>query len=176
MPPTTTSKNLGQISAVKIGETEPSNKNMLWIDTSFNPSKKKAWDILTSSWIEVVFLPSPANITKRIIYRFFQVGDDAIYLQDEDVFYKEIDGIANVNLPLPNANFDGKTFKLVNTSGVGDIQLNIAVKGWHLDEDEIGGRAGGVPPNNIWEILCCKNPSDDDFSWRLISHSYKPVL
>lgn len=49
--PSTTSKNLGQVSAVIYSPTAPNNINVIWIDTSTTPSIKKNWDVNSQTWI-----------------------------------------------------------------------------------------------------------------------------
>lgn len=55
---TSTSKNLGPVSAVYSGTVAPSNKNLIWFDTTTTPSTKKVWDNNTSAWVAINIAPS----------------------------------------------------------------------------------------------------------------------
>lgn len=166
MSGTTTSKNLGMISAVKTGPNQPNNTNLIWYDTNFLPPKKKAFDTLSQDWIEIIFLPSPANITKKLIVKKTGYIDQAIYLQDEDVFIKTNSTAVDtfVNLPLANANFEGKSFKLVNLhSDSKKIMYNqpiISVGNSEITEQEAG---------LTFEIVCTEKVDGNGiYVWYLI--------
>lgn len=166
MSGTTTSKNLGMVSAVKTSPTPPNNKNLIWIDTNFTPNKKKAYDVLSQSWIEVVFLPSPANITKKLITRKTKYVDEPVYLQDEDVFIKTntTDVDTFVNLPEPNANFEGKSFKIANLHADKKIMYNYPLYGnqWNQSTEQIAG--------TTIEIVCTERvDGTGDYVWYQIS-------
>ena len=163
----TTSKNLGQVSAVITSAVEPTNRNLLWYDTNFNPPKKKSYDNLTESWIEVIFLPSPANLVKKLIVKI-AVNDDPVYLQDEDVFIKTLNTTldSNVNLPLPNANLEGKSFKIVNYHTNKSILLNQEIITF------AGDTLNQVYQYNGVEIVCSKNEISGGFSWFQIASTY----
>lgn len=167
MSGSTTSKNLGMVSAVKIGPTAPNNQNIIWIDTNFNPNKKKAFDILSSSWIEIVFLPSPANITKKLLTNTTGYNAVSIYLQDEDVFImtNSTSEDSFVNLPEPNANFEGKYFKLVNLHSDKKIMYNYTLFGnqWIGTTEQ--------PSGTTYEIVCTERvKGNGEYVWYLISN------
>lgn len=56
-------KNLGQVSAVFKGETPPDNKELIWLDTSSNPSVKKIWDPVSCTWQSI----TPENIIEQFV-------------------------------------------------------------------------------------------------------------
>jgi hypothetical protein len=60
-------RNLGQVSAIHIGASAPSNKNLIWRDISQNPNLWKIWNTLDNNW-DVV--PSQA-----VVNSFTALGD-----------------------------------------------------------------------------------------------------
>jgi uncharacterized protein (TIGR02145 family) len=60
-------RNLGQVSAIHIGASTPSNKNLIWRDISQNPNLWKIWNTLDNNW-DVV--PSQA-----VVNSFTALGD-----------------------------------------------------------------------------------------------------
>lgn len=63
-------RNLGQVSAIHIGITEPQNKDLIWRDSSQNPRLWKVWNSVTSVW-EVVPSQAVAN-------NFLNLGDTPV--------------------------------------------------------------------------------------------------
>lgn len=61
MPPTTTSKNLGQIAAVISSPTAPSNQNVIWLDTSGLSTVKKVWDPIAAAWVPLTDVATVAG-------------------------------------------------------------------------------------------------------------------
>ena len=164
MSGTTTSKNLGLVSAVKTAPTPPSNKNLVWIDTNTNPPKKKMFDVLSQSWLEVVFLPSPANIVKRLQTTTTEdVNINTYNIQNEDVFIKTISGDTYINLPTPIADFDGKTFEIINMSIDSKIFYNNPIRTINSQDLE------QQTQSTNWKILCCR--ISGQFRWTLINKS-----
>lgn len=126
---TTTSKNLGLIAAIKTGVTPPANKNLIWMDTNTIPPTKKSFDVGTQNWLEIVFLPSPANVIKKMI--IVSAEDDNIdtySILNEDIFIKRNNGATFINLPLPGAEYNGKLFEIVNQHDVDLVYFNFPIK------------------------------------------------
>lgn len=114
MPPITTSKNLGTVSAIWVDNTPPSNIYMMWIDNSSQPYKRKFWDTLTQQWLEVVFVASQANILKRLNTRFG--GTTSLTLND-DFYVQNVDGGSQViTLLTPQSGIKGLTYTICNYS------------------------------------------------------------
>lgn len=161
---TTTSKNLGQVSSIKTGTTPPSNKNILWLDTNTNPATKKSFDIGTQTWLEVVFLPSPANVIKKMIISSPDSNNPDTYsILNEDVFIKSADGSTYVNLPLPTADYNGKVFEIVNQHPSDSIYFNYPIRVNNNGDTE--QLAGGTSIRIVCSII------GGQFKWTLLSKS-----
>lgn len=57
-------RNLGQVSAIHVGTTSPTNTILLWYDTNNGEYIHKFWDVVTSDW-----LPLRNNVTATVMYR-----------------------------------------------------------------------------------------------------------
>jgi hypothetical protein len=159
---TTTSKNLGQVSSIKTGTTPPSNRNLLWLDTNTNPPTKKSFDIGMQTWLEVVFLPSPANVIKKMIISSPDTNNpDTYVLLNEDVFIKTADGATYVNLPIPTADYNGKVFEIVNHHPIDPIYFNFPIRANNTDDiEQLAG-------NTSLRIVC--SLTEGQFKWVLLS-------
>jgi hypothetical protein len=65
--PSSGTKNLGQVAVFHRGQTPPANKELLWKDTNFTPSKLKEWSVPANDW-----LPVGANVVVQ------QQGDTVV--------------------------------------------------------------------------------------------------
>lgn len=125
MPPSTTSKNLGQVSAIRTSATPPTNKNMMWIDNSAVPYKKKFYDTVTQQWLEVVFIASPANVLKKFKCRVG--GSTQLTSSDDGYIVTEPDSM--IDLPTPTATNLGQMLTISNHNMVGlPTTFNIPIR------------------------------------------------
>jgi len=94
-----TTRNLGQVQAIWIATTAPSNITMLWYDTSLATPIHKYYDTVTETWLP---LATPQEDTYRL-----------------DSF--SINGTTNVvfNSVMPSINYYVEVLSFVSSSGVG---------------------------------------------------------
>jgi hypothetical protein len=120
----TTSKNLGTISAIWAGPLPPSNHMMMWIDNSSNPYVRKFWDTVTQQWLAVTFVASSGgnNPNKRLSIRVG--GTTSLTIEDEVYVMNQILGSdVPINLLSPAATTFGLTQQICNYSS-DDVVVN----------------------------------------------------
>lgn len=157
-----TSKNLGLIASIKTGPTPPSNKNLIWIDTSTNPPKKKVWYAANEVWLETAFVPSPANTLKRKIVLAPDTNvPNTVLIEVEDTFIKTTSGTTYLNIPAPSENLVGKEYEIVNLT-TSTIYFNRPIRTAQTssligevgigNKGEVGEVIGGIDSKEIQDL------------------------
>ncbi len=60
-------KNLGNVRALIVSSTPPTNTDLLWRDTSVSPNKTKEYDTLALQWVDLRALPGATDLSVGII-------------------------------------------------------------------------------------------------------------
>lgn len=87
-------KNLGQISAVFKGTSAPDNKELLWLDTTTDPTVKKIWDPVSCTWEAI----TPENIIEQEIVQIATDGVTDSFIFTHDLSKPNYDYIVQIDL------------------------------------------------------------------------------
>jgi hypothetical protein len=164
---TTTSKNLGLVSAIKMGLTPPSNRNLMWIDTNTTPAKKKLFDFVSQLWLEIVFSAesNTVNSSKKQIIKKTGSVDAIITLSNEDIFIKttELELDTFVTLPTPSASNEGKMYECVNLT-VGQYKIMYDKPIYSVNDVQVTEQL-----ELNWRIVCTFWEQANSYKWILIN-------
>jgi len=164
-------KNLGQIAAVWIGNTAPTNKKLLWFDD--RPAYKffRYWDILASDWLQLHrnYDSAPTSgsgnlLTSGTIYtslaslgliQFTKVGHgfivgDIVRYDDANGFVKALaDTTENARMVgMVSRVVDADNFGIVVSGYVNDLQTELTPGDTYFLSDTVPGGLS-LHPGNI---------------------------
>lgn len=113
-------KNLGQVSAIHIGTSAPTNKNLIWRDLSASPNLWKIWNSQTNLWETV-----PSEIAQSITANLIFDNETAIqnilgYKNNDTVIDKATDIVyrfSSISVATPVTNLIIKPTNIVSGAG-----------------------------------------------------------
>lgn len=113
-------KNLGQVSAIHIGTSAPTNKNLIWRDLSVSPNLWKIWNSQTSLW-ETVPSEIAQSITANLVFDNVAAIQNILgYKNNDTVIDKSTDIVyrfSSISVATPVTNLIIKPTNIVSGAG-----------------------------------------------------------